>query len=54
MIKERKINYKAILTVAAAVLFILMIILILKKITTPKLPEINTELLNDYTKEVLI
>ena len=54
MIKERKINYKAILTVAAAVLFILMIMLILKKITTPKLPEINTELLNDYTKEVLI
>ena len=54
MIKERKINYKAILTVAATILFIILVIMILKKITTPKLPEISTELLNNYTKEVLV
>lgn len=51
IIKTKKINYKALLTVIVFVLFIILLMVILSKITAPKLPERNVELLNESVVE---
>lgn len=54
IIKENKKNYKPILIGIVFIILMVLIILIFKKITDPKLPIRNTELLKEYTSEVLL
>lgn len=46
VIKTKRVNYKALLMVVTFILFIILVLFILKKITEPKLPDRNIELLN--------
>lgn len=51
VIKTKKLNCKALLMVVVFVLFIILLMVILNKITSPKLPERNVELLNESVVE---
>ena len=51
IIKTKKLNYKAVLGMVAFVLFVILLIVVINKITSPKLPERNIELLNESVVE---
>lgn len=51
IIKTKKINYKRILTFILFILVFILLLLILKKATEPKLPDRNIELLNRIVEE---
>lgn len=54
VVKTKKINYKPILMIIGFIIVLILLIVILKRITDPKVPVRNTELLNKNIWEEIL